>query len=117
MQTGTGDPIDRDFLGRFTQGNTALEREVLELFAHHMPQYLAQLRSAATPSDWKHAAHSIKGSALAVGARALAAAAESAERTDMAAPGAADLRRHSADAVAAAADEVCRYIACLFATA
>jgi HPt (histidine-containing phosphotransfer) domain-containing protein len=117
MQAATGDPIDREFLCRFTGGNTALEREVLELFVEQLPIYLTQMREAGTASDWKHAAHSIKGSAMAVGAHALAAAAQSAERIDSDAQDVSQLRRQSADAVAAAAAEVRDYIACLFATA
>jgi HPt (histidine-containing phosphotransfer) domain-containing protein len=113
------DPIDRTHLARFTRGDAALEQEVLQLFASQMPLYVQQLRSAATPKEWKQAAHTIKGSALAVGAHRLARLAQTAESVD------ADflwtdaevLRRQSAEAVAAASDEVCRYIACLFATA
>jgi HPt (histidine-containing phosphotransfer) domain-containing protein len=118
MQPPRLSPIDHAFLTRFTRGSHALEREVLELFARQMPLYVAQLRAATNLQDWKQAAHSIKGSALAVGAGALAEAAQAAERADSdAGSEAAAERKRSADAVAAASDEVCAYIACLFATA
>ena len=74
---------------------------------------------ADNQKDWRLAAHTIKGSALAVGAQRLASLAHMAERLDVDADPATGqhLRREAADAVAAASDEACRYIACLFATA
>lgn len=109
-------PIDRAYLARFTLGNTALEREVLELFAQHAPLYLGRLREASSRPDWKEAAHTLKGSAAAVGARRVAGLAELAERLDIEAPGAASERqRHQAlAAVTAAVEEACREIARLF---
>lgn len=109
---GSTEPIDRAYLARFTLGNAALEREVLELFAAQVPLYVLQLRAAVTHKAWKDAAHTIKGSALAVGAHRLASLAQVAERLDVEAD-----RAHAIAAVAAGADEACRHIACLFATA
>ena len=111
-------PIDRRYLARFTLGNRELEREVLELFAGQMPRYVDQLRAAASAKEWVLAAHTIKGSALAVGARRLASLAQIAERLDVEANPANSqtIRRDAAAAVAAASDEACQYIACLFAT-
>ena len=111
--------IDRSYLARFTLGNIALEREVLQLFAEQLPRYVAQMRAADSDKEWKVAVHTIKGSALAVGAQRLAGAAQTAERLDLeAAPGdRARLRRQAADAIAAAAEEASAYIACVFATA
>lgn len=74
------DPIDRVHLARYTLGNLALEIEVLGLFAEQAPRTLAALRSARTDKAWRDAAHTLKGSARAVGAWHVAAAAESAER-------------------------------------
>lgn len=113
----TGEPIDRRYLARFTLGNMALEREILELFAGQMPRYVEQLRAAANAKEWMLAAHTIKGSALAVGARRLASLAQMAERLDVDANLADSqiMRRDAADAVAAASNEACRYIAFLFA--
>jgi HPt (histidine-containing phosphotransfer) domain-containing protein len=116
--SSTGEPIDRRYLARFTLGNMALEREVLELFAGQMPRYVEQLRAAANGKEWMLAAHTIKGSALAVGARRLASLAQMAERLDMDAYPAdcENMRRDATNAVAAASNEACLFIACLFAT-
>ena len=113
------EPIDRRYLARFTLGNGALEREVLELFAGQMPRYVEQLHAAASAKEWALAAHTIKGSALAVGARRLASLAQTAERLDVEANSvnSQTVRRDAAAAVAAASDEACRYIAALFAAA
>lgn len=108
------EPIDYAYLARFTCGNAGLEREVLEIFAAQTPVYVAQLCSAAARQAWKEAAHAIKGSALAVGARNLAALAQLAERLDIEADPVA--RERAVTAVAVAADEVCSHIACRFAT-
>lgn len=114
-----GEPIDHAYLGRFTQDNGALEREVLELFAGMMPRYLEDLRAATTSKAWKDAAHTIKGSAAAVGARRLARFAEMAERLDVEAAEARSegYREEAIAALAAAAEEACRYIARRFARA
>jgi HPt (histidine-containing phosphotransfer) domain-containing protein len=80
--TASEPAIDRTYLARFTLGNTALEREVLELFASQAPQYLERLGSAVSACDFAEAAHALKGSAAAVGARPLARLAERAQRLD-----------------------------------
>jgi HPt (histidine-containing phosphotransfer) domain-containing protein len=112
-------PIDHAYLARFTLGNAALEREVLELFAGQAAVYVAQLREAVTRKAWKDAAHGIKGSARAVGARRLASLAQFAEQLDVEAdlPDVDACREQAVAAVAEGAEEACRYIACLFATA
>src|SRR6185436_3133580 len=78
-----GNPIDRAYLARFTLGNSALEREVLQLFADQVPLYLKALRDASVRKAWREAAHTIKGSASAVGAWRVARFAEMAERVDV----------------------------------
>jgi HPt (histidine-containing phosphotransfer) domain-containing protein len=65
-------PIDWAHLSRFTMNDRALEQEVLGLFAIEAPRYLAQLNAAADRKDWIEAAHTLKGSARAVGAWAIA---------------------------------------------
>jgi HPt (histidine-containing phosphotransfer) domain-containing protein len=102
-------PIDHAYLSRFTLGNTALEREVLALFAEHAPTYLLHLMAAETERAWYEAAHTLKGSARAVGAWQVAAEAEHAEAI-MGSPGATE-RAARIDALAAALDEVRSYIA------
>ncbi|BAQ17119.1 Hpt domain-containing protein [Methyloceanibacter caenitepidi] len=69
-------PVDMAHLARYTLGDAALEREVLELFCTQSVTYLEQLRAATSHKDWCHAAHSLKGSARAVGAWRMARAAE-----------------------------------------
>ena len=114
-----GDAIDHAYLGRFTQGNAALEREVLELFAGMMPRYLEDLKAARGNKAWKDAAHTIKGSAAAVGARRLARFAEMAERLDIETPKeqTEGYREEAVRALTAAVDEACRHIARRFAAA
>ena len=101
-------PVDRAYLARFTLGNAALEREVLDLFAEHAPTYLLHLMAAETDRAWYEAAHTLKGSARAVGARRVALEAERAEA--LKGPSAAE-RAAMIDGLAAALDEARRYIA------
>jgi HPt (histidine-containing phosphotransfer) domain-containing protein len=107
------DAVDRAYLARFTLGNAALEREVLGLFAAQVPVYLTRLRGASTAKAWKEAAHTIKGSAAAIGAWRLARFAEMAEKIDVEASSARE-EGHREEVIAAlttAVEDVCRYIA------
>ncbi len=72
-------PVDLVHLSRYTLGERALEREVLELFCTQSEVYLDRLRQAQSDQDWKDAAHSLKGSATAIGAWRTADAAQRAE--------------------------------------
>ena len=72
--------LDRDHLARYTMGDSALEQEVLGLFIGQMPETVAMLRESRDAQAWQRAAHTVKGSAKAVGAWKLAKAAERAER-------------------------------------
>ena len=110
--TTTDRPIDLVHLARFTLGNRGLEREVLELFAGQMPSLLADLESARTEKAWMVAAHTIKGSARAVGAWQLARTAEAAEALTRNPDRQA--RQQSIAAVRAAFAEAQVYIATLF---
>ena len=104
-------PIDRVHLSRYTLGNRDLENEVLQRFAEQAPKYLEGLRSSANDKSWREAAHTLKGSALAVGAMRVAAAAERAELLDIGEGHAA--RESAVAAVAAAVDEARRHVAAL----
>jgi HPt (histidine-containing phosphotransfer) domain-containing protein len=73
-------PVDLKHLRRFTLGDRALEKEVLELFLGQLPETISSLRRAATEKDWRVAAHTLKGSGRAVGAWRIARLAEHAER-------------------------------------
>jgi HPt (histidine-containing phosphotransfer) domain-containing protein len=72
-------PIDLTHLGLYTGGDAALERELLELFLGNATGYLALLAAAADDQAWRRAAHSLKGSALGVGAPKVAMLATAAE--------------------------------------
>lgn len=74
------DPIDRDHLARYTLGSPTLEREILGLFLAQLPLSIEQLRFAGTDREWQIAAHTIKGSARAVGAWKIAGIALEAEQ-------------------------------------
>jgi HPt (histidine-containing phosphotransfer) domain-containing protein len=76
-----GEVIDLAHLRRFTLGDEALELEVLGLFIDQVPVTIAALEHARSDRDWLTAAHTLKGSARAVGAWRLARIAEHAERS------------------------------------
>lgn len=75
------EPVDRAHLARYTLGSPTLEREILGLFLAQLPLSIEQLRFAATDREWQIAAHTIKGSARAVGAWRIAELAREAEQT------------------------------------
>jgi HPt (histidine-containing phosphotransfer) domain-containing protein len=102
-------PIDFEHLKRMTLGDDGLEREVLAMFSAQAASLIGTL--AALPSDAGALAHTLKGSARAIGAFAVAGAASLLEtaiqKGDDPAPALAGLD----DAVAqarAAIDEILR---------
>jgi len=114
---GAAGAIDRGYLARFTMGNEAIAREVLELFAAQVPLILDRLRQAQSDADWQAAAHTLKGSAAAVGARDLQRWAELAERVDANVP-AAERQAHRTLAlglIVEAAEAACRQIGQMYA--
>ena len=78
-------PIDWAHLSRCTMNDRALAQEVLGLFAMEAPRYLAELKAAASHKAWVAAAHTLKGSARAVGAWAIAECALAAEAVELSA--------------------------------
>ncbi len=74
------EPVDLSHLRRYTLGDRRLEVEILGLFIEQTPLTIAALQRAASDRDWVNAAHTLKGSARAVGAWSLAKLAERAER-------------------------------------
>ena len=72
-------PIDFGHLARQTFADHALERELLELFAAQCDVLVPAIGDARRPQDGVMAAHTLKGSARAVGAWVLAALADRAE--------------------------------------
>lgn len=73
-------PVDIEHLRRYTFGDQALEKEILSLFLGQLPETIAALRKAASPRDWKVAAHTLKGSCRAVGAFQLGDIAQDVEQ-------------------------------------
>jgi HPt (histidine-containing phosphotransfer) domain-containing protein len=70
-------PIDIEHLRRMTLGDASLEREVLAMFSAQAVRLIATL--ATLPTDAGALAHTLKGSARAIGAFGVADAAESLE--------------------------------------
>ena len=70
--------IDRGHLAHVTFGDRNLEREVLLLFDRQAVLLIARMRTS-NPSAVATLAHTLKGSATGIGARAVAHAAEAAE--------------------------------------
>jgi HPt (histidine-containing phosphotransfer) domain-containing protein len=103
----TAGPIDLDHLGRYTYGDKSLEQEILGLFCGQSDDLFAQMKRAASLPEWKFATHSLKGSARAVGAWAVAELAAEAEMCDPQSPERADLIERIAAEIALAQ----RYVA------
>jgi HPt (histidine-containing phosphotransfer) domain-containing protein len=86
-------PVDMDHLARYTGGETDLNAELLDLFVRQCAQSLTHLHTLIESRDskaWRDILHTLKGSALGVGAFPLAEELASAERIDPeAAPAAA----------------------------
>ena len=70
-------PIDIEHLRRMTLGDASLEREVLAMFSAQAVGLFGAL--ATLPSDAGALAHTLKGSARAIGAFCVADAADSLE--------------------------------------
>ena len=77
--------IDRAHLKQMTFGNRDLERELLELFDRQAEILLARMR-ASDAAVLASLAHTLKGSALGIGAGAVARAAAEAEQSASGAP-------------------------------
>jgi|SRR6478672_110793 HPt (histidine-containing phosphotransfer) domain-containing protein len=72
-------PLDREHLARQTLGDVDLQREILALFRRQSGVILARLMAARGSDERRMAAHTLKGSARAIGAWRVAAAAEAVE--------------------------------------
>lgn len=73
-------PLDHAHLSRYTLSDRTLEYEILRLFLAQVPLTLESLKFASMDRDWVVAAHTLKGSARAVGVRRLADLALEAEK-------------------------------------
>ena len=88
MNVGAAAAIDIEHLARMTLGERSLEREVLVLFHRQADMLLPRIRAGA-PALAAAAAHTLKGSAVGIGAFKVAEAAEAVEQAKDAAAGAA----------------------------
>jgi HPt (histidine-containing phosphotransfer) domain-containing protein len=98
--------LDRDHLARMTFGDRSLEREVLHLFDRQSELLLERMR-ASEPAAIATLAHTLKGSAVGIGATRVAGAAAEVETTARARPD--ECKRaidELAQAVKAARDEI-----------
>ena len=100
-------------------GDTFL-REIIGIFIEDTPKRIAEIDQSLAAGDvptFVRAAHTIKGSASAIGAWRLARFAEMAEQVDVEADVALSegYRDDAVAALATAIDEVCRFIARLLA--
>jgi HPt (histidine-containing phosphotransfer) domain-containing protein len=77
--SGADGPLDLDHLARQTLGDGALEREILSLFRRQANLMMRRLSEARAGEDVRVTAHTLKGSARAIGAWRVAAAAEAVE--------------------------------------
>jgi HPt (histidine-containing phosphotransfer) domain-containing protein len=75
-------PVDLAHLARYTGGDSAVNREILELFVRQSSALVAQLAAARDAKAWHDIAHSLKGAARGIGAFALADIAAEAEPLD-----------------------------------
>jgi HPt (histidine-containing phosphotransfer) domain-containing protein len=71
--------IDVEHLARMTLGERSLEREVLELFGRQADLLLPRIRRG-DPALAAASAHTLKGSAVGIGAFEVARAAEAVEK-------------------------------------
>jgi HPt (histidine-containing phosphotransfer) domain-containing protein len=96
-------PLDLEHLRRMTFGDASLEREVLAMFAGQATRLVGAL--GAMSPDAGRLAHTLKGSAAAIGAFRVAEAAGALARTIRSgadpAPGLAELRDAVAEAQSA----------------
>ena len=101
--------VDFAHLERYAGGDSALVEEVLGLFREQAAIWARLLDPEAAEEAWKDAAHSLTGSALGIGAFALAGACEAAE-------GAAELGQkiahlaHVRDSLDAALADIAAYL-------
>ena len=76
----TARPIDLVHLARQTLGDRGLEREILSLFERQSRSLAERIRLARNPSEGGDLAHTLKGSASAVGAWKVAETADCVEQ-------------------------------------
>ncbi len=93
-------PIDLEHLKRMTLDDTGLQHEVLAMFSAQSAKLAGEL--AALPADARALVHTLKGSARAIGAFAVAEAAARLETALVAGSDPSGLLAELGDAVASA---------------
>jgi len=106
----SGAAIDTEHLSRMTLGELSLQREVLALFDRQAEMLMPRIRQGA-PGMAAASAHTLKGSAVGIGAFKVARAVEQVEQADHAEIAAA------VDTLAVALDETKAEIARLLQAA
>ena len=76
--------LDREHLSRYTMASAELEREIIGLFLMQLPSIVTLLKTAVDNAEWKFATHTLKGSALAIGADRIVATLRLLEATPVA---------------------------------
>jgi len=107
-----GSVLDRAHLECMTRGDRSLEREVLQLFDRQAELLIGRMRVSA-PAAVATLAHTLKGSAMGIGAERVARAAEVAELSAQQAPSECG---RAIDRLALAIDEVRVEIGAIFRT-
>jgi HPt (histidine-containing phosphotransfer) domain-containing protein len=101
--------LDRAHLSRMTFNDRSLEQEVLQLFERQAELLMARMRKSAPPAI-ATLAHTLKGSAVGIGAGRVAQAAAATEQAAGRAPNDCD---NAIDQLAQAVDEVRAEIAAM----
>jgi HPt (histidine-containing phosphotransfer) domain-containing protein len=102
--------IDFSHLEHYVGGDQAIIREVLALFSDQARTVLPALDPAGPSDQWRNAAHSLKGSALGIGAMALASACSEAELAkEASAPEKVEARARIADCLGAVLADIAVY--------
>ena len=76
---GAAPVLDREHLALYSGGDPALEAELFVLLGAQIADCTARMDQARTDDDWRAAAHTLKGAARGVGAKALGEACAAAE--------------------------------------
>jgi len=71
--------LDAEHLSNMTGADVSLALEVIDIFRHQTEIWSRMLDASSPQSQWADAAHSLKGSAVSVGAVKLATACKTAE--------------------------------------
>lgn len=101
--------LDMEHLEHHTFGDHSLRDELLDMFAGQLGQYLGALETSANHDDWLAAAHTLKGSAKAIGAIEISAICEVLE--DVKPEGWRQQRKEPLSRLQTAADECRTFIA------